>query len=119
MISDGECAEGSIWESLRIAQDHKIYNLKIIINVNGWGAYDAIHSDTLYKRLQGFGLDIQKINGHDIKDLIRALKSRKKNKLSIVFANTKVDQLPFLEGQEAHYHVMTNENFAEALELLK
>src|SRR3990167_11062130 len=40
IISAGECTEGSIWETLRIASDKKVSNLKIILNANGWGAYD-------------------------------------------------------------------------------
>src|ERR1700679_1082967 len=32
MISDGECAEGSIWEALRISIAQKVKNLKIIVN---------------------------------------------------------------------------------------
>jgi transketolase len=54
MISDGECAEGSIWESLRFAYEHKIDNLEIYANINGLGAYDAINVDYLVSRLQSF-----------------------------------------------------------------
>src|SRR3990167_2725344 len=51
MLSDGECAEGSIWEALRVANENKLYNLKIIINANGWGAYDKINLVSLIKRI--------------------------------------------------------------------
>lgn len=54
MISDGECAEGSIWESLRFITDNKIKNLHVYANLNGMGAYDMIDSMTLSHRLVAF-----------------------------------------------------------------
>jgi transketolase len=34
MISDGECQEGTTWESLLIASKHKLDNLFLIIDYN-------------------------------------------------------------------------------------
>ena len=54
MISDGECAEGSIWESLSFIQQHPVDNLEVYANINGMGAYDHINVDYLVQRLQAF-----------------------------------------------------------------
>lgn len=54
MISDGECAEGSIWESLRFVADHPVDNLEIYANINGLGAYDPIDIEKLSLRLRSF-----------------------------------------------------------------
>ena len=54
LISDGEAAEGSIWESLRFIKEAKLDNLKVYINVNGMGAYDYIDVDYLIARLKAF-----------------------------------------------------------------
>jgi transketolase len=54
MISDGEAAEGSIWEALRFVFDYKVDNLEIYVNINGLGAYDAVDTDNLIRRLQSF-----------------------------------------------------------------
>lgn len=35
MISDGECAEGSVWEALRFSNDYGVSNLHIYVNANG------------------------------------------------------------------------------------
>jgi transketolase len=86
MISDGECAEGSIWEALRIASENKTYNLKIILNANGWGAYDKIKLPLLIKRLKGFGYSIKIIYGHNSKMILSTLKKRTKKNLSIFFS---------------------------------
>jgi transketolase len=54
MISDGECAEGSIWESLRFIHEARLTNLHVYANINGMGAYDMIDIDYLVKRLRAF-----------------------------------------------------------------
>jgi transketolase len=86
MISDGECAEGSIWESLRFIADHPVPNIEVYANINGMGAYDMIDSDLLTRRLQAF---LPRIN-------IR---------LSEPIA------LPFAGGLKTHYHVMNEQEY--------
>jgi transketolase len=54
MISDGEAAEGSIWESLRYITDNKVNNIEVYANINGMGAYDPVDSKTLITRLRAF-----------------------------------------------------------------
>lgn len=58
LISDGECAEGSIWEALRLKTDLNVDNLKVYVNCNGYGAYDPIDVDKLEQRLLAFCPDI-------------------------------------------------------------
>lgn len=119
LISDGECAEGSIWETLRIATDKKVYNLKIILDANGWGGYDPVESETLKRRLEAFGLNVIQVNGHNIDEVSKALKTPIYEKPLLVFAHTSVDQFPFLKGQDAHYYVMKPEDYNLATKLLK
>lgn len=119
LISDGECTEGSIWEALRITIDKKIHNLKIILDSNGWGGYDPIESETLKRRLKSFGLNVVDVNGHNIKKVSYALRSINNKKPLLVFARTCVEQFPFLKGQNAHYHVMTQKDYALTTKLLK
>ena len=119
LISDGECAEGSIWESLRVAVDQKMNNLVIILNANGWGAYDAIHLKTLYRRLKAFSSYIVKVDGHNIKEINKALHVKHKDGPLLIFAHTRSDQLPFLRGLDAHYYVMKDKDYKLALKLLQ
>lgn len=113
IISDGECGEGSIWESLRVVHDMNICNLKIIVSANGWGGYDSISLKDLFKRLKGFGLKILNIDGHNIRELIRVLKI-KHSQPTLIFAKTISEQLPFLKGFDAHYYVMSDQDYALA-----
>ena len=92
LISDGECAEGSIWEALRVAVDQKLSNLKIIVNANGWGAYDPVSLSLLLKRLRGFGCCLKKVEGHDPEKLCRAFKSSSGCQPLVIFADTMLSR---------------------------
>ena len=94
IISDGETAEGSIWEALRIKTDNNLDNLKVYVNLNGYGAYGIIDTTVLTKRLKAFCPDIN-------------------------IKRTTVEQLPFLRGLDAHYHMMTENEYKKAMEILK
>lgn len=115
-VSDGECAEGSIWEAIRIAAKEKLTNLKMIVNANGYGGYGEVDTDQLAVSLQSFGLNLIEVDGHDIDNLKTALLLRTVKPL-IIFAHTRVDELPFLSGLTAHYHKMTREQYELALKL--
>lgn len=119
MLSDGECTEGSIWEALRVAKEKKVYNLKIIINANGWSAYDKVDLSYLAKRIKAFGYIVKKIDGHDSKKIQKVLKKNNKKNQTCIFAYTSVEQFPFLKGQDAHYYVLKKEDYNKAIELLK
>lgn len=119
MISDGEISEGSIWEALRIASEQKLTNLKIILNANGWGAYGFIPLQDLPNRFKAFGLQVKMADGHNLAGLTRILKAKVNFKPLLLFGKTTVEQLPFLNGQDAHYFVMKEGDYKLGLELLQ
>lgn len=70
LISDGESAEGSVWEALRFIDENNIQNIKIHANINGWAAYKPVDLDKLSQRLRLF---LPKINIHytDVNEVIK------------------------------------------------
>lgn len=54
VISDGESAEGSIWESLRFIEENNLSNIEVYVNINGWAAYKSVDSEKLSNRLKVF-----------------------------------------------------------------
>lgn len=86
LISDGECAEGSIWESLAFAHKNKLDNLKIYANINGVCAYDFVDSENLINRLKAFLPNIE----------IRL---------------SSVPDYSFAKGILAHYYVLKQEDY--------
>jgi transketolase len=119
LVTDGECAEGSIWESLRIVQESKVNNLVTIVNANGWRAYDPVSLPVLANQIKGFGFNVIKTNGLHVNKILSAIESAGKKSPSVIFAKTSVEQFPFLKGQDAHYYVMNENDYKMAVEILK
>lgn len=70
LISDGECAEGSIWEALRFIDDENLSNIEIHANLNGWAAYKEVNTEKLTDKLKTF---LPNINIHytDVNEVIK------------------------------------------------
>ena len=90
LVSDGEAAEGSVWESLKTIQEDGIENIEVYVNINGLCAYKEVDVDYISTRLRAF---LPTIN----------------------LRYTTVEQYPFLKGLNAHYHVMSEENYKQVL----
>ncbi|MCL5070651.1 MAG: thiamine pyrophosphate-dependent enzyme [Actinobacteria bacterium] len=118
VISDGECTEGSVWEAIRVASEQQLKNLRIIVNANGYGAYDEINIKLLPARFQSFGCKVLEINGHEQKKLQKTLKATSKKTPLVIIAKTQVNYLPFLQGIDAHYIVMSESDYNLALKEL-
>jgi len=94
IISDGECQEGTTWESLLIASKHKLDNLIIIVDYNKIQALstleDALPLHDLVKKFRSFNFNCVDIkNGHSFKSIIYFLKKKIiKNKPTAVILNT-------------------------------
>ena len=92
LISDGEAAEGSIWESLKTIQELNINNIEVFVNINGLCAYKEVDIDYMSIRLKSFLPRIE-------------------------LRYTTVEQYPFLKGLNAHYHVMSEENYNQVMDI--
>ena len=90
LISDGECAEGSIWESLKFIYENNVSNIEVYVCVNGFAAYDSVDTKYLTDRLKCF-------------------------LPSIHIRHTKVNEFSFLNGLNAHYHIMSENDYKSAL----
>lgn len=113
-ISDGECDEGSTLEALRIGAENKLTNLILILNFNGFSAYKKTDEGKIKAIIAAFGWKITEVDGHNLTNLKKTL-SLKTKFPRLIFARTKVDQLKFLEGIDAHYYKMTETDYREAL----
>ncbi len=121
LISDGECAEGSIWEALRIAQEQKLGNLKIYVNMNGWGAYKEINN-TEHGQL-GYVLDrANPMRAHVNVETLKASRMMPlfhKNDPYMFMVKTDSNVFPFLKDLSAHYYTMKEEDYKAAMEVLR
>jgi transketolase len=92
LISDGECAEGSVWESLKTIKELSISNIVVHVNINGYAAYKEVDASYLAQRLKAFLPEI-------------------------VIHYSDVEQYPFLRGLNAHYHIMSEEDYKLGLSM--
>ena len=90
LISDGESAEGSVWEALRFIKENNLTNMEVYVNINGYAAYDKVDVNYLVDRLKSF---LPEIN----------------------IRYTSVNQYPFLRGLNAHYHIMSEKDYKSTL----
>ena len=78
MISDGECQEGTTWESLLIAAKHNLDNLVILVDYNKIQALstldEALPLHNLASKFKAFNWDYSEIHdGHSFETLISVL----------------------------------------------
>jgi len=78
MMSDGECQEGTTWESLLIAARHKLDNLVVLLDYNKIQALsflkEGLPLDDLSAKFKAFNWDCTEVNnGHYFDELIPAL----------------------------------------------
>src|SRR3990167_6073108 len=88
LTSDGDMNDGSSFEALRIAGELRLENLRVMANLNGYGAYSKIDVEILDTRMQMFYP-------------------------SLCIKTNLFDWPNWLQGQEGHYHVMTNSEYKE------
>lgn len=123
LIGDGEANEGSIWESVMFAKQHKLDNLVAIIDVNeyqyGGKTADLIDLNPMKDKWEAFGWNVITVNGNDMAELKIALdKSNiKKDAPTCIIANTvKGSGLSFIAGNNNwHHRKVTKEILDRAL----
>jgi transketolase len=76
LMSDGECQSGEFWEAVQAACFHKLGNMLVYVDVNGFQCDGKMTSvmqlEPFDKRLKAFGARVSRIDGHDVKKLARA-----------------------------------------------
>ena len=79
LVSDAECNEGSLWESVMFAAQHQLSNLVAIVDANGQQALDhtarVLDLSPLDERWSAFGWRTHVVDGHDLDQLTGALTS--------------------------------------------
>lgn len=120
LMSDGEWQEGSTWEALIFLCRHQL-PVTAIVDMNGLQGFGTTREvagmDDLAARIEGFGVEVAHVDGHDPEALRLALKV-KSGVPKIVFARTtKGAGISFMENRmEWHYLPLTEELYKIAVE---
>lgn len=124
VMSDGECDEGTTWESALIANHFKLQNLIVLIDRNRMQSFGdtekTITLEPFPEKWQSFGWNVFEVDGHNHEQITAALlKAKEKNdsKPTVVICNTvKGKGVSFMENEVVwHYRPPNDEQFNLAL----
>ncbi|MDC0215856.1 transketolase [Candidatus Pelagibacter sp.] len=114
LMSDGECNEGTVWESALFASAKKLENLIVFIDNNGFQATgrtsEILSINPLDKKFLYFGWHTQKINGNNLLSITNAIKKAQNSKKpSLIVANTiKGKGVSFMEDDNNWHYKSPN-----------
>lgn len=122
LLSDGECDEGSTWESILFAPHHRLTNLCAIVDFNKIQSFgsvaDVLNLEPFADKWRSFGWHVEEIDGHDLAALERVLSAAPaSDRPTAVIAHTiKGKGVSFMENRlEWHYRAPSAEQLALAL----
>jgi transketolase len=123
LLGDGECQEGTIWESANIANNRSLNNLIAIVDWNG-SAKQLMPKDDLINKWKSFGWNVYTVDGHSTKKMnlvFQRIKQKKRNNPSIVLAVcTKGKGIKLIEGHGPWHHKTPNKKeYSDFKEILK
>ena len=79
MLGDGECHEGSVWESAQCAAHYKLSNLTAIVDRNrvsqSGHVADIVDVEPFADKWRAFGFEVREIDGHDMGQIVDAFNS--------------------------------------------
>lgn len=127
LLSDGECDEGSVWESALFAGHHQLDNLVVIIDYNKIQCIsrtkDTLDLEPLADKWESFKFRILEVDGHDHTKLESCFKQalKVKDKPVCIIAHTiKGKGVSFMEDDILwHFRTARDGEFDKALQELK
>lgn len=124
LCSDGEWQEGSTWEALIFACRHRLNNLTILVDHNGFQGFGDVKTvaamDPLWERLRGFPVDIRILDGHDPAAMQAELEKPSDSIRILMLRTVKGRFLPGLENtMESHYLPPNDAQYQGALRALE
>lgn len=119
VLGDGECQEGSIWESCILASKYHLDNLIIIVDNNKVQSdglsKDICGYDNIGEKFESFGCNVITIDGHNIEQLMDAFNSLDSQNVNVIIANTiKGRGVSFMENDYKWHHSVLNDSQYDA-----
>ena len=122
VMSDGECNEGTVWESCAFANANNLSNVTVLVDHNGWQATGRIEETMpgikLGEIFESFGWRSATVDGHDLIELDQAILTAKQSSrpTAIICKTTKGNGVSFMEDDNNwHYRAPSQEEFDRAV----
>ncbi len=127
ILGDGEINEGIVWEAAMTASKYKLDNLVAFIDYNhlqlDGTTEEVMPIEPLEDKWEAFSWHVQSIDGHSIKEIMKAVDIAKKTKNipSMIIANTiKGKGVSFMEGKcDWHGTAPDDKEYRKAIDDIK
>ena len=122
LSSDGECNEGSIWESAMMAASQRVERFAVIVDFNKWQATarseEVMGPNPLADKWRAFGWSTYEVDGHDMKALVELLSGVPDGSgkpVAIIAHTIKGKGVSFMEDDNNwHYRIPNEKEVREA-----
>jgi transketolase len=127
ILSDGECDEGSNWEAILFASQHKLDNLVVIIDYNKIQSFGTVNEvlnlEPFANKLIACNWCVKEIDGHSYKELLNTLSNlpdKGGQPIAIIAHTIKGKGISFMENKLLwHYRSPDQEQYEQALSELR
>jgi len=118
LMGDGECQEGTTWESSLIASQYRLDNLCVIIDNNKLQTLDLINNivslDSISKKFESLGYTVIGVDGHDADMVSNALLSNSFHRPKMIIADTiKGKGISYMENNHIFHARLPNDREIE------
>lgn len=126
MLGDGECNEGSVWETVALASERKAYRLTAIVDENRFrndGATTTYANQMVLADIwRSFGWYVIEVDGHDdsqIRSAFDTARVHTSGPTAIVASTTKGRGIDFMEANnEWHHNRITQKVYEDCMRAL-
>lgn len=122
LVGDGECHEGTTWETALVAAGRALTNLCVIVDRNG-SADQILPHPNIRRQWESFGWSAFLMDGHEEDDLAHYIggfiENEQRRPLCLIANTVKGYGVPMLEGHGAWHHRIPNpQEYAHIMEAL-
>ncbi len=123
VVGDGELQEGSNWEALMTAGNHRLDHLCVVVDRNrlqqGAKVEDTNDLEPLADKLAAFGMEVVEVDGHDhgaLVDVFAAVPAASGKPTAVIAHTHKGHPISFMSDNVAwHHKVPSEDQVAQAL----
>ena len=122
VLSDGELQEGSTWEAVMTAANHRLANLLLFVDLNDFSGLERMSEShpavyPVAEKFHAFGWDAVEVNGHDAQAVCGAVAGRAGQRpFALIGKTIKGRGVAFMEHVPIwHYRSPNQEEYAIAV----
>lgn len=113
VMSDGECDEGTTWESALLANHHKLHNLVVIVDRNRIQSLkdteQTLQLEPFAEKWSSFGWQVEVVSGHSYFELASSMATENLSPKVIIANTTKGRGIEFMENSVLWHYKSPNQ----------